>query len=116
MNITPILFFIGIILFEFVAILLIKKSQVDPSRIYLTMGIAITCYAVVAICLYNLIKYNKSVSISNSLWNIASTIYGLFIGLILFHEKITPSQWFGLILGSIGIVFILQIVSFGRKD
>ena len=112
---NAILLFLGIILFEFIALLLIKKSQVDPQHAFLIMSIAIACYAAVAICLYNLVKCNKSVSMSNSLWNIASTMYGLFIGLVLFQEKITPSQWFGLILGSIGIVFILQIVSFGSK-
>ena len=115
MKLQPILLFLGIILFEFIALLFIKKSQVNPQRVFLTMSIAIVCYAAVAICLYNLIKYNESVYVSNSIWNIASTMYGLFIGLVLFQEKVTPSQWFGLILGSIGIVFILQIVSFDSE-
>lgn len=64
-------------------------------------------YALIPITLYQIIKMGHGLAITNIMWNIASILYGLFIGLILFGEYISIQQKIGAMLGIIGISIIL---------
>lgn len=64
-------------------------------------------YALIPFLLYKIIKLGNGLAITNITWNIASTLYGLFIGVILFGEYITIQQKIGTILGILGITIIL---------
>ena len=94
-----------LVLFEALALTSIKKYSVENQQIYLATSIF--CYAVIPLLLYKLLQKKLGISVLNIIWNIMSTLYGLFIGIIIFNETITLQQKIGVILGIIGTMLII---------
>ena len=43
---------------------------------------------------------------------ILTIVLNVFVGFLIFHEKIAPVQWFGIALGLIAIVFVADLFKF----
>jgi multidrug transporter EmrE-like cation transporter len=91
-----------IILCEASALYFVKKYSVNNDLAYLLI-LSMISYAIIPIFLYKMLKNGGEISIINTIWNIASTLYGLFIGVILFGEFVTLQQKIGIVFGTIGI-------------
>lgn len=105
-KIKAIVLLILLILVESFALYCVKKSSVkntkNPYIIY-----SIILYAFIPVILYFALKNNEGLAITNLVWNIASTIYGIFIGIILFNEVITNEQKIGALMGFLGLVLMI---------
>jgi len=100
MNYT-ILWLSIIILCEALALYYIKAYSIDNKTTHLLI-FSIVLYAMIPYFLYRILKNQEEISVINVIWNVASTLYGLFIGIILFNEHISLYQKVGIILGTIG--------------
>jgi drug/metabolite transporter (DMT)-like permease len=65
-------------------------------------------YCMIPFILYYILKTKEGIAMTNIIWNIASMIYGLFIGVILFNENILLKQKIGIILGFIGLILMIS--------
>lgn len=98
------LLFLLLIFSEMVALYSIKKYKETHKNMYTFL--AILGYMMVAITLIKIVEKNDTVSLTNVFWNVLSSVYGLFIGYMLFKEKITRNQFLGVMLAIISIVLI----------
>jgi drug/metabolite transporter (DMT)-like permease len=94
-----------IMIFESTAFYNIKMYSISNDMRHIIASSAL--YAMIPILLYKIVKLGNGIAITNITWNIASTLYGLFIGVILFNEHITTEQKIGAILGMLGTIIIL---------
>jgi multidrug transporter EmrE-like cation transporter len=104
-----IILFTCIILTESIALYSVKKYSIDNKKIYLLLSMCM--YSLIPILLYYIIspKYCKeNISTVNIIWNILSTLYGLMIGVYIFSEHISSLQILGIILSTIGLIFIFK--------
>lgn len=99
---SDILLLLIIILCEAFALYCIKKYSYNDNLTYLLI-LSMILYAIIPIFLYKILKHGTGIGILNTIWNITSTCYGLFIGMVLFSETITFQQKIGIIFGIIGI-------------
>ena len=100
-----VLLFLLILIFEFIALYMVKYTAQDNNKLWLF--IAVYCYAMIPLLLYFIIKDGKDgIAMTNILWNIASTVYGLIIGIYIFSEKVNNLQIIGGLLGMLGIILI----------
>ena len=90
-----------IFLIEAVALYSIKRASVATDGCKMSMLLAMLCYATLPLLLY-LIAKQMGIALTNAVWNVASTMYGLLIGIMLFHEVVSVRQWVGLGLGVVG--------------
>jgi len=93
-----------IILLEATALYNIKYAS-ENSKSYLL--ISIVCYALIPYCLYKIVSRGQGIAITNIVWNIASSLYGLFIGIVLFSEVLTLKQKIGIGFGLLGVWFMV---------
>jgi len=95
-----------IIVLEACALYYVKKYATDDNKIkFLFMSVIL--YAIIPYLLYKITKDGTGIAITNTIWNIVSTIYGLLIGIIIFNEHITTEQKVGITFGTIGILFMV---------
>ena len=108
--INLIILFIFIVLTESIGLYSVKKYSIeDNKKMYLLLSMCM--YALIPILLYYIIspKYCKeNISTVNIIWNILSTLYGLMIGVYIFSEHISSLQILGIILSTIGLIFIFK--------
>lgn len=60
----------------------------------------------VPVFFYYMLRQGKHIATINITWNLLSTLYGLFIGIILFQEKVGSLQIYGILLGMISLGLI----------
>lgn len=96
--------FLFLILFEFIALYSIKKYKQEKDLKYTIL--AVIGYSLVALTLIKIVDQNDNVSLTNVTWNLLSSMYGIFIGYILFTEEITAGQFLGVAVGMISLVLI----------
>lgn len=92
---------------EATALYTIKEASVSGNISELFISAAL--YAAIPFCLYKIIADKTSgigISTANLIWNLASTMYGLLIGVVLFSEKISIYQKGGLVLGVISTILL----------
>lgn len=90
---------------EFLALYAIKYSRVHqrPALVPLAM----LCYALIPLFIYWVLHYpGQKIATVNLQWNLLSTLYGLFIGMLLFRERLSPRQGYGVILGLLSLVLM----------
>lgn len=95
-----------IILVEATALYYIKEYSISNN--YHSFIISTIAYALIPFLLYKILKLGEGIAVTNILWNIASTLYGLLIGVTLFSEHISFQQKIGAILGTTGTMIILM--------
>ena len=98
------LLFSGIVVLEFIALYSIKYYSLHKNLPSLLLSCL--CYALIPIILYFLLVRGSNIATVNITWNILSTIYGLFIGVMLFQEKISNVQWYGIAFGFLSLIFL----------
>ena len=94
-----------IICAEAFALYCIKEYSISNNILYFILSTIM--YAILPFIIYKLLKLGDGIAIINIAWNILSTLYGLFIGVILFGEYITFQQKIGSMLGLISTLIIL---------
>ena len=104
MDVISIFWLSLILLLEATALYSIKYASKKDEN-YLI--ISILCYAIIPYCLYRIVTRGQGIAITNIVWNIASSLYGLFIGMLLFRESLTIRQKIGVGFGLLGIWFIV---------
>jgi len=106
MDKYDLIWLITIIAAESVALYCVKKYSIDDNlHRYILLGIIL--YAYIPFALYKITKNGQGIAITNIIWNIASTIYGLLIGILLFDESISWEQKIGILLGFAGVFFMI---------
>jgi len=105
-KIYGIVLIILLIIIESSAFYYVKKYSIDDNK-YLFLTYSIILYSFIPIVLYFIFKNNGTLVITNIVWNIASIIYGIFIGVVLFNENISDKQKIGAMLGFFGLILML---------
>ena len=95
-----------LILVESVAMYCIKKYSIENTKHQYVIG-SIILYSCLPIILYYMLTNNEGIAITNIIWNIASIIYGIFIGIVLFGEVLTKEQKIGALIGFMGLVLMI---------
>lgn len=85
-------------------ILLKLKSQSVLTGFYL-LPLTMVIYSFQPLLFFKALSF-KGIGIINALWDVLSTILIALIGTIVFGEIITPTNWLGIFLCSIGIVLV----------
>lgn len=108
MNTTLIIIIllILIIIAEFLALYYIKLFSLYDDHIRYILC-AMIYYIIVVIIFYRILKNGQGIAMTNMIWNIASTIYGLLIGVIIFNEKLTNLQKIGATFGTLSVIMML---------
>ena len=75
-------------------------------KTYWGLAAGIAVYAVVGI-IYGLSLLFGKLAIANTLWQVLSIILVFFIGVYMFKETPTVGQWIGLLVITLGLVFML---------
>lgn len=94
-----------IILTEAIGLYNIKEYSISNTSPHFL--ISTVAYAIIPFMLYKILKLGNGIALTNILWNIASTLYGLIIGVVLFSEYISFQQKLGAVLGTVGTIMIL---------
>jgi multidrug transporter EmrE-like cation transporter len=89
-----------IIICEALALYFIKSYSITNSNYALMFSMIL--YSIIPCYLYRILRQQEDVSVINVIWNVASTFYGLLIGVLIFNEHINSYQKIGILLGTIG--------------
>lgn len=98
--IIPVIF---VCIFETLAQTSVKWAH-DKKNVLL-VSISVLCYAAVSAFLYKAYAY-KGIGMVNVMWSGMSILLMLSIGYFIFGERISYSEWIGVLLISLGIVII----------
>ena len=105
---SPIVSLIGILvlisLLECVGQSCLLTYHKNPSK-WLLFLTGVLFYGIVCLLLVLSYKY-KGMGIINVLWSGISVLVIVSVGMLFFHEKITPMDWVGVLLVLAGIGFI----------
>lgn len=105
MNIKLIIWFLIILCVESIALYCVRKSSDNKQYNYLILSCLL--YASIPILLYLILIKTHKIAILNSVWNIASTIYGLMIGILIFSEIYTIKQYMGIVMGLFSLILMM---------
>lgn len=99
-----------IFILESMALYSIKKASLGDGMFLMA---SIACYATIPIFLLLIVR-KIPLALTNSIWNVVSTMYGLMIGILIFGELVSVRQWIGLGLGAIGFGLMTSWVAEGK--
>ena len=97
--------FLTIILSEALALYFVKKFSINqnhPEYLVYSMGL----YCLTVWSLSKILIYGQGIALINILWNIASSLYGIAIGVFIFGEYLTNLQLIGGVLGILSIILL----------
>jgi multidrug transporter EmrE-like cation transporter len=77
------------------------QQAASPARGLL--GVAF--YAVVCAGLYNA-YHHKGVGVVNALWSGTSVVLMVIVGMVFFHERLSPAEWTGVAFVLVGLAFL----------
>jgi len=83
-----------------------SKLYADTSKIK-NLFLALFLYMLTTILWFPSLKNNNHLILMTTLWTIFYVILGLVVGLI-FHEKLTATQWIGLGMAILSIILITR--------
>ena len=95
-----------LIIIESLALYYVKKSSLAGEHKGTFLVSSMILYALLPLVLYSMLQIHPKISIINVLWNVLSTMYGVFIGYILFKENINSTQFIGIFLGITSIYLL----------
>jgi len=110
MNIQDLFWLSLIIILEVTALYNVKYAATSTKSWWLS--VAVVCYALIPVALFKIVQRGSGIAITNLVWNIASSLYGLGIGVILFREELTANQKIGVSLGLVSVW--LMIIDSGK--
>lgn len=94
-----------VVLLEATALYNIKNAARDKNT---WLVISVVCYALIPLCLFKIVKNGTGMAITNIVWNIMSSIYGIIIGVMIFKEHMTLDQKLGAGLGLISVWLMIS--------
>lgn len=106
MDRNDIVWLITMIAAESVAFYCVKKYSADNSSSYY-LFFAVVLFAYIPLALYKMLDNGTSIALVNIIFNMASIIYGLLIGVLLFNESISWEQKIGIIMGFIAMILMI---------
>ena len=96
-----------IILSEVSAQYFLQKHATSPTQSH-NLVLGITLYALIGFLYFKLLRTgNQSLTLTNTLWNLGSTILLAFVGYFFFQQFLNKTQLVGIILVLIG-TFLLS--------
>lgn len=104
MKTSLIVWFVILLCIEATALYCVRKSSDNKKYVYLTLSCIL--YASIPIVLYLIISNTHKIASLNCTWNIASSIYGLIIGMLIFSEVYTVKQCLGVGLGLFSLLLM----------
>lgn len=104
--IRVILLFILLAVLEVIALYYVKTVFNKKNTMWVIVPMFL--YALIPLVLLLILRYLKSISITNFAWNVMSTTYGLLLGILFFKEHLTPVQWVGISLGFLSIFLVFR--------
>lgn len=97
-----------IVLFENFAQYNIKKNLLKNNIFFILLAVA--SYGIVCLLLGKCYEINNAgVGITNFIWSILSIISVLIMGYIIFNEKITKYDMYGIVLCTVGLYYIFIV-------
>jgi hypothetical protein len=93
-----------IVVLEFIALCSVKYYSLH--KVNWTLFVSMMCYATIPVFIYFILAHGANIATTNITWNIMSTLYGLLIGLIIYHEKLGSLQVYGAILGLVSLFLL----------
>jgi len=94
---------LALLAFDLLGLSLAKIWSVKNSLIFLIL--ASVSYAIATIFLGFSLKY-QGAAITNIIWVALSAIGMAAVGVLFFHESITPLQYLGIVIIMIGLIFV----------
>ncbi len=99
-----VILFLFLFIVESVALYNVKKYSItSEKRSFMT---SLLFYTLVPFFILYLLRMSLDLGKTNLIWNVASSIYGVLIGVILFSEVIRGTQWIGVLFALMGIALI----------
>lgn len=99
-----ILWFIILLCMEAFALYCVRRASNNKQYGYLALSCLM--YACIPFFLYLILVKTHKVAILNCSWNIASNIYGMMIGMLIFAEVYTMRQCCGVALGITAVLLM----------
>ncbi len=73
------------------------------------LGILIvSCYATGSVCWLMIVLHKNEIARMGCIWQLVATALSVFVGLVLFGEKLNISQGIGAVLSFIGLYLLLK--------
>ena len=69
---------------------------------------ALVAYNILSIAWFISLRMKNNLTILATMWNMLYLIISIFIGLVLFKEQITTTNWIGIGLALLAIVFLYK--------
>ena|ERR1700722_5578144 len=84
-----------------------KLWGITNSNMWLAIGLGINIFTILSFM--NVVRLG-SLSIASTAVLVLTIILNVLIGVTIFHEGVKTSQWFGIALGLIAVLFIVGII------
>ena len=81
-----------------------KKFAQSPNIVWATLAIA--AYVICEIFWLPALAQTNTLVITGTVWNILALIGTVFIGMVFFHESVSPMACWGIAFGLVSVVFL----------
>ena len=106
MDNTIILLFLGIVIFEILALYLLTEWSIHNKPYTFILGVL--AYILVAIQFAYIMKLAKNkLALINALWQIINLIFITLLGVYLYKEKLSSCQYVAIVLAIIAVILLL---------
>ncbi len=103
-KVSPLILITGVVIFELVGDIFLKKWAIHDWGL-VGFGIGAITY-ICATLLWATSLQTETLAKAGIIYGVISLIVGVAAGIFLFHERLTPVNWLGFILAVISIVLI----------
>lgn len=101
------IFLLGLLLCDMVSSTMIKMYYTSNYTAHWKFGIALLVYAIVPVLLLYSMRY-EGIGNMNFYWNVLSTVFVFLIAIYYFGEKVTNTQFIGIILALFGVFLVVK--------
>jgi len=84
----------------------IAKRWSEDQLIHLGM-LSLLAYTVSSTCWLGIMAHSKKLTLMSTLWEIGSLLLAAVVGVLLFGETLTPTQWIGFFLAIIAGILLI---------
>jgi multidrug transporter EmrE-like cation transporter len=102
---TVLFYTVTMAIIDSIMITLLKLKQLSYLSGSYIVPLAMAIYSLEPLLFFKALSF-QGIGIINALWNSLSSILIALIGCLLFGEKISPTNWLGIVLCSTGIILI----------
>ena len=105
-NVVPLYFGFGMSLIDIITESLCKYYTISIHKNVILIIAACILYGVQPLLFTSALRY-EGMGIMNVIWNVISTSLVVIVGVMVFRDNITSTQWLGIILSIIAIVLLI---------